>query len=696
VYRTALVVGVPLALILLVICLVPHDYYTGTNSVRTRGYVQQVAAHKTLCVRGLNLPAGTGRVQFDVLTNGARQPPMQLTLRTPASTISSRLPAGPGWPLRHGKVAFPIPGGPAHPAIVPATACVTAGRTVSFGGTLDAGGAAPTVGGKPQVSRIAVWFLPPIGHQRSFIAQLPDVVRRVALFRPGIVGPWTYVLLLLVVLPAAGIVGVRVLAGANEARTSRIAGGIFLAAFLVCASWALITPPFQAPDEQDHFAYVQHLAETGHAPSQSSPPGVQPWSADERNAILYTRVLSANEQSDGRAPWLKTNERAWERARGSGLDRADGGGTTTSAAHGPIYYAALLPAYAAGRGSSIWTQLTLERLMSALLGALAAMFTFLAAREILPRPPFFAAAAGLLVAYQPMFTFISGAVNNDVGINAAAAATAFMLMRVLRRGASTALLCGLGALLGALPIIKGTGYELYPIAAIALVGAIVRARDRRTLLNAGLVVLSGLVVQVVWSQLAPSFGHTTFTTPGGGAPTSASALSTPGLYLTYLWQIFLPRLPFMTDHFIQTWPFFNIYVERAWASFGWYTIEFPRYLYGLIVVAMATAIILGIWAIRREWPWARTRLWELLVLALLPVAVIAGVESAFATNLPRTILAEMGRYLFPAISALSILAVGATLGVGRRRAVSLATGVVVAEFVLVYASALLELRGFYT
>jgi hypothetical protein len=92
----------------------------------------------------------------------------------------------------------------------------------------------------------------------------------------------------------------------------------------------------------------------------------------------------------------------------------------------------------------------------------------------------------------------------------------------------------------------------------------------------------------------------------------------------------------------------------------------------------------------------RTRIWELLVLALLPAAVIAGVESAFATELPRPVLAEMGRYLFPAISALAILAVGATIGVGRRRAISLATGVVAAEFVLLYASQLLELRGFYT
>jgi hypothetical protein len=696
VHRAALVVGLPLALILLVVCLAPHDYYTGTDSVRTRGFVQPVKAHQTLCVRGLNLPANTGRVQFELLTSGPQAPPMSLGLTTAHGTVASRIAARPAAPTTRVKVAFPIAQRPSTPDAVPATACVTPGGATTFGGTLNVAGAAPTLDGKPQVARIAVWFLPPSGHERSLISQLPDIVRRASLFRPGIVGPWTYVVLLLLVLPAAGLLGVRLLARAEEAPTARIAGGIFLAALLVSTSWALITPPFQAPDEQDHFAYVQHLAETGKAPRQQAVPGDQPWSQDERNALSFTRALSANEQSDGRPPWLAANERAWEQARSDGHDRTDGGGFTTSAAHGPVYYAALVPAYAAGRGSSIWTQLTLARLMSALIGALAALFTFLAAREILPRPTFFAVAAGLLVAFQPMYTFISGAVNNDVGINAAAAATVFLLMRMLRRGASPVLLIGLGVLLGLLPIIKGTGYELYPIAAIAALGALLRFRDRRALVSIGLFVLSGLVVQLVWSQLAPSFGHTTFTTPGGGVPTSSSALSTPGLYITYVWQIFLPRLPFMTDHFVQTWPFFNIYVERAWASFGWYTIQFPRYLYGLLVLAMAGAIVLGIWGIVRERPWVRTRVWELLVLALLPVAVIAGVESAFATSVPRPILAEMGRYLFPALSALSILAVGAAVGVGRRRAVSLATGVVVAEFVLLYASQLLTLRGFYT
>ena len=46
-------------------------------------------------------------------------------------------------------------------------------------------------------------------------------------------------------------------------------------------------------------------------------------------------------------------------------------------------------------------------------------------------------------------------------------------------------------------------------------------------------------------------------------------------YFEYLWQVFLPRVPGMKEYHPQTWPAFDIYVRRGWASFGWYTFEFP-------------------------------------------------------------------------------------------------------------------------
>ena len=40
--------------------------------------------------------------------------------------------------------------------------------------------------------------------------------------------------------------------------------GLLLAAVaVVLAAWALFVPPFQVPDENAHFAYVQSLVENG-------------------------------------------------------------------------------------------------------------------------------------------------------------------------------------------------------------------------------------------------------------------------------------------------------------------------------------------------------------------------------------------------------------------------------------------------
>ena len=60
-----------------------------------------------------------------------------------------------------------------------------------------------------------------------------------------------------------------------------------LVAFLNAVCWSLITPPFQSPDEPDHFAYVQQLAETGHLP-QGKAEGFSP---EEQAALRDLRQV---------------------------------------------------------------------------------------------------------------------------------------------------------------------------------------------------------------------------------------------------------------------------------------------------------------------------------------------------------------------------------------------------------------------
>ena len=660
--RTALLVGIPLVIVLIVWACSPRPYYTGTNSIRTRGNVQGVKGHQTLCVRGLALPAGTALVELDIVM-GSPRPAMRLDVRTPSGKLiaRSRMPGVRGGAAyrrdaERAKVAFAIARRPKRPGTVPASVCLTPERVVTLGGTFGALGPPPTLDGKPvNAERVAVWFRPPAGAERSLAAQLPAMFERATLFRPPWVGRWTYWLLLGLVLPMTFALALFLLIRAQALSWRRLAAGVFAVTALIALSWSLVTPPFQNPDEQDHFAYVQQLAENGDAASQTA--ALPPWSTQLTLALQATRALAANEQADGRAPWLARDERAWARSDGGRASRKDGGGPTTAATHGPVYYGVMTVPYRVAGGASIWSQLTLMRIFSGLLSALTVVFVLLAAREVAPRRPLLWVGAALLVALNPMFTFIGASVNNDVGVNTAGALLLLLILRAARRGLSVPLAVGIGVTLGVLPVIKGTSYALYVVAAIALLALLLHSRSRKAVVGVAVAIVAVVLVQIGWSQVAAEFGRTTFTTPGGGAPIAAGSLwSTAGASLSYLWQIFLPPLPSMYDHYpLDDWPAYTIYVKRGWASFGWYTVEFPALVYQAIVAGMAaTLVCAGIFA-RRHFGWLKANWVMVLTLVATPVLVVAAVERAFATTGQRALVAEMGRYAFPAIGALAIV-----------------------------------------
>ena len=520
---------------------------------------------------------------------------------------------------------------------------------------------------------------------------------RATLFRPPWVGRWTYWLLLGLLLPLTFALGLFLLIKAQTLSWRRLGAGVFALTVAITLSWSLITPPFQAPDEQDHFAYVQQLAENGKAASQTA--ALPPWSTQLTVALNATHALAINEQADGRARWLRGDEHAWALADGGGrASRKDGGGPTTAATHGPVYYGVMTIPYRLAGGASIWSQLELMRIFSGLLSALTVLFVLLAAREVAPNRPLFAVGAALLVALNPMFTFIGASVNNDVGVNTAAALFLFLLMRAAKRGLTVPVAVGLGVTLGVLPVIKGTSYALYVVAALALFALLLHRRSRKALVGVAVAIVAVAIVQIIWSHIAAGFGRTTFTTPGGGAPIAAGSLwSTAGVSLSYIWQIFLPPLSTMYDHYpFDDWPGYTIYVVRGWASFGWYTIEFPPLVYHAIVAGMAATIACAAVFARRHFAWLKANWVIVVTLVATPVIVVAAVERAFATTGQRTLIAEMGRYVFPAIGALAMLAAGSWWAWGERWAARITTAVVMTLMTFTFASQLLTLGGFYT
>ena len=700
VWRTASLVGGLLALAILVWLLVPTDFYTGTNSVRGRGVVTTVKGGHRLCVRGLLVPSGTARVQVQVMTKGPR-PELVGRMRVGGRTVTTHLPRDPAGGEK--KLELGAPGAPAGTRSAAGTLCLKPRLGVPVGFLGFAGlqnDVAPTLDGKPLDVRLAVWFLPPRGEKRSPAALLPEIFRRAALFRPGFVGPWTYWVLILLAVPGLVLWGLRLLAtsAAPDRRWLSRGKAIFVLAALNAACWSLITPSFNAPDESEHFAYAQYVAETGHAIDRSQGRRGT-YSTEEVFALDGTRLFSSTEGPDGKPPWLRADEQRWEhRVRGTDDPAADNGGgySVAGSAHSPAYYGLLAPAYYATASQSTFSQLWAMRLMSALMGAIVALCAFAIVRELAPGQPGAAVGAALLVTFQPMFGFMSGAVNNDMGVNASAAVLLYLMVRALRRGPTPLLGVGIGAALVVTPLLKGTGLALYPAAVLGLALVLLRYHDRRSLLGLGAVAVSFVSLTVGWHLIATLFESTAQGSTGGSAAAVGAARSNIPGALSYLWQVFLPRLPVMADLFLQRWPAFDIYTIRGWGAFGWYAVTFPKWISGLITLTMlGTAALTGV-AVVRRWAVARARGPELLVLVAAIAGVITAVHFAYFTTSPRPIIAEFGRYAFPAITALATVAVGSAFAFPRRWISPAVTVLVVLVMGLSYASRLLTLVGFYS
>ena len=440
---------------------------------------------------------------------------------------------------------------------------------------------------------------------------------------------------------------------------------VALVAFVNAGAWALITPNYQAPDEPSHVGYAVELAETGHPPRNDSNHGV---ASDD--ALALAGGLNTFEMlqfgTDTRPSWLKEQERAYQRLAAGKLSRTNGGGPSTASVHGPVYYAFPALGYRLLYDAPFTDRMFAMRLASALLAAFTVAFVYLTVRELVPRQPWAAAAAALLVAFQPMFGFLGGTVNADVGVNLAGAGLIYLLVRALRRGLTLRLAIAIPAAFVLGVLAKATMLAFLPVLALAL--ALLAWRRSGTLRDWAAMAATGAGLVVLWAAvIGPAYHHSFLPAPGGGG-----SVGTPiGLKgtLSYIWQIFLPPLPFMHHDFAPgIHPVWDIYVIRSWGSFGWLDVNLQHPIFAAVAVAMVVVILLalrGLWleraVVRRRWP-------ELLVLFASFVCVAGFAHAAFARVNPAAPILEQGRYLLPAATVGACAAVAACYGLGRRLA----------------------------
>ncbi|HTA12436.1 MAG TPA: DUF2142 domain-containing protein [Solirubrobacteraceae bacterium] len=448
----------------------------------------------------------------------------------------------------------------------------------------------------------------------------------------------------------------------------RVPATAWLCALIAClnaACWSLVTPPFQAPDEPDHFAYVKQLAETGELPSSSS----EQLSTEEINVLQGVHAFQIRLQPQVHTIATEREQQELQSYLKLASTYATPGSPNAgvAASQPPLYYALEAIPYVLAEHGSDLARLTLMRLTSALFAGLTALFVFLFVRETLPEPAWSWTVAGLAIALLPLLGMMSGSVNPDSLLYAISAAVFYALARAFRRGLDTHTAIALGALCALGLLTKLNFIGLAPGVLLGLVMLTVRASRvsgrsaYRLMALAGAIAISPVVAYVGLHVVS---GEHPF-----GIVSSAQSKRHGSLFAeaAYIWQLYLPRLPGMVNDFPGIFTTRQLWFNGFVGLYGWLDTPFPAWVYELALIPAAAIVALC----GRSLVQARSRLREhaaeLCVYAVMALGLmlLIGADSYLAFPTTDAEYAQ-ARYLLPLLALFGVVLALAAQGAGRR------------------------------
>jgi Predicted membrane protein (DUF2142) len=452
-----------------------------------------------------------------------------------------------------------------------------------------------------------------------------------------------------------------------------------LVALLTGLTWSLIVPLFQVPDEPAHVAYAQYMAEGHKAPSGRSD--LDPFSTEERVLVDVTRWKEVSRRRENRVPGTAASHQLLDRTVDLDLPRLGQGGYTTITNNPPLYYGLAAIAYRVSPSTSLPGRIHAMRLLSVLLAAVTTLFVFLFIRELLPGTPWAWTIGALAVAFQPLFGFVSGGVNSDDLLFAAASGIFYLLACCFRSGLTTRRGLWLGALVAIGLMAKINMIGLLPGIALGAVLLVRRAapeahRDAlRGALGALAVIAGAVLVYValnttVWDR-GVFFGASGASLRGGAGvkgPADVTQIPTESIggALSYAWQFYLPRLPFMDPQFTAS-PLYNVWFKGFIGSFGWLDYGFPGWVYTLALwIVLAVCALAGRELFMKR-AVLRSRLPELITYAAIMVGLLILTNgNGYSARVGGAGGFEQARYLLPLLALYGAIVALAARGAGRR------------------------------
>lgn len=392
--------------------------------------------------------------------------------------------------------------------------------------------------------------------------------------------------------------------------------GLILFAFIgLGITYSLVTPIFEAPDEGDHYRYINYLAEKGSLPvveGSENPVGHEVW---QPPLYYFLGALATFKIDTSDMEELEWRNPHW------GLFGSKNVVFHTEKEAFPY------------RGTAL--AMHLLRLLSIFTGGVTVVLTYLIALEALPGRRGVAIGAAAINAFNPQFIFISGVINNDSLVTLLCSAILLMLLGLAKNGPRAKALTNLGVLVGFATPTKASALAFVPLV-VAVLGVYSLRRRSLTIFIARSLAVLGLCALVSgwwfignWSLYRDPL-----------AWWAMLSSSTSLLRMKPLSGLALLR--------------YAGWLRRSfWAVFGYGILVHPLIYRCLDIVVLLGFLGLAIFVARR---WHRRELdWEvlrglailLLWLAVVLVSLLRWMQILEATN--------QGRLLFPAISAISVL-----------------------------------------
>ena len=697
--HAALVAG--LALMALAIAFVltrsPPEV-AATNSIAFARILATTSGSAGVCQSGERLPAETTAIRLSLAADLGPKVNVEVLSGGQVLTSGDR---GPGWGA--GVVTVHVRALPR--ALSGATVCVSftgANERVDFWGARTPASVSATSPAGRLGGRLRIEYLR--SGRSTWWSLATAVARRMGLGRTW---PGTWVALLVLALMAVlatltvratlttgATLTVRALALGATRRASKAAPGrlacacalrrvptaAWLCAGVACLNavcWSFITPPFQVPDEPAHFAYVEELVHAGRTPTSNG----ETYASDEMTALRAVGWADVKRKPENRTIASRSEQRKLERelASPAGSSHKGVGAAGVAASQPPLYYTLEAIPYKLGSSGGVLAQLQLMRLLSALLAGVTVLFVFLFLREALPALPWTWTLGALCGALAPLLASDSSGVNPDALLFVVSAASFYCLARAFQRGLTPRLAAATGGVIALGLLTKLNFVGLVPGLALGLVLLALRARhsDARALRLLALAVALAAAPVCVYLLVNALSGRAALGSAAKIVVSPTHSRSFTG-ELSFIWQLYLPRLPGMARDFADVSPLRDIWFHGLVGQYGWVDTFFPGWAYDLALIPTAAvaagcvrALVLARAALRR-------RAGELCTYAAIALGLLLAIGAASYNDFPGQAAGfPEPRYLLPLLAPATAGLVLAARGAGRRWATSVGALIVV-------------------